>query len=142
MRRRYEKRFQHWDEKKEARAKVIEVFREMRKLGFLARADFLCCNTCARYSLTNRAEELREKGKEVKGAMFWHKQAEQGFWDDGRLFIVSGTLDSDKFGEIGLPTVEVGEILSEALKKEGIIVVWDGNPEEKILVKAYEEVKE
>jgi hypothetical protein len=129
----------HWDEKNAVRKKVIQVFAEMRKQGFIARANFRDCNTCAGYAIACDAEKMKEKGKEIKGIMFWHNQAEASFRQDGCLFIGYGNVKIEKFGTLGLPTNEVGNILVEALKKAGVIVEWDGSPDSKILVRTFPE---
>jgi len=137
----YEQIKDHWDEKNETRKKVLEVFREMRKLGFIAKANFKDCNTCAGFDIACQAEKMVGAGRKVTGGMFWHHQAEASFWVRGELYISYGILDTVKFGEVGLPTIEIGKLLSEALRKKGLIVEWDDNPEVKILVKAFRREK-
>ena len=39
-----------------------------------------------------------------------------------------------KYGDIGLPTVEVGKLVVEILKKHEIPVKWDGTENERIRI--------
>lgn len=116
------------------RNKLLEVFKELRKEGFLARANFMCCRTCAGYDLACRAEKLYDQGKEIKGAVFWTRQDEQDFRRSNKMYIAYGPLGTKKHGTIGLPAETVGKILCEKLTKYNIPYNWDGNPNVRILV--------
>ena len=95
------------------RDRLIKVFRELRKEGFLARANFMCCRNCAGSELARKAEELYEKGKRVKGAIYWTRQDETDLRNRGRMYISYGSCITRKYGAIGLPTEEVGRKLCE-----------------------------
>jgi len=116
------------------RERLLEVFKELRKEGFLARANFMCCRTCAGYDLACRAEELHKRGKEIKGTVFWTRQDEEDLRKSGRMYISYGPLGTKKYGTIGLPTKTVGKIFCEKLTKYNIPHKWDGNPDVRILV--------
>ncbi len=123
-------------EKSEVRSKVLDVFKELRKQGFLARAKFLCCQSCAGYELATRAEAMLTDGKNVKGAVFWTRQDEESFWRTGRLYLSYGEIHTTGFGRIGLSTKEIGKLVCNLLSKFGVSYEWNGSPDERIMVKA------
>ncbi|MCD6148080.1 hypothetical protein J7J18_01770 [bacterium] len=116
------------------RSRLIEVFKELRKEGFLARANFMCCRNCAGSELACRAEKLYEKGKEVKGAIFWTRQDEESLRNHSRMYIAYGPCVTQKYGTIGLSTKEVGKKLCEKLDAYHIPYRWNGDPNVRILV--------
>ena len=122
--------------KEETRVKVLNVFKELRKEGFLARANFLCCQNCAGYDLAHQAEKKFSQNKEVKGCVYWHKHDEKNYRENGRLFLAYGNLDT-QYGKIGLSSnKEVGEIIVKKLEMYGVEFEWDGDPLNRILVKS------
>jgi len=122
--------------KQETRSKVLDAFKELRKMGFLARANFLCCQNCAGYDLTKRAVKLVNKGRDVKGCVFWHGRDEENYKNYGEWFLAFGQLESDIKGNIGLPSKEVGEIVVKELKKRNVNVEWNGDPNTRIKIKS------
>lgn len=120
------------------------VFGQLRKLGYLARMNFLCCAGCASYDLATRAAALKDKGKTVNGVVFWHRQDEDRYQESGRLFLRYGKASTQEHGDIGKPTVEVGHEVVNLINKaaaeyaainarasgreESLVTVqWDGN---------------
>lgn len=110
------------------------VFEQMRKRGYLARMNFMCCGGCAGGALATKAEELKDKGKPVSGVMFWHRQDEEHYQESGRMFLRYGVADTTKHGPIGKDTVEVGRELVELITKvaaehhtKSVTVAWDGD---------------
>ena len=118
----------------DVRAKLAELFKQFRKEGYLARMNHLCCSSCAGSDLSTRAEELNEKGKSVKGCVFWHNQDESGWNSSGYLPLRYGPLDTSKSGEIGLSAKEIGEYICQSLTAAGITHNWDGDPGQVIFV--------
>jgi len=114
---------------------VLEAFKNLRKQGLIARANFLCCSNCAGSEIESYVSNLpEEKAKRIKGCVFWHKQDEDDIWRHGEMYLAYGSIDSSKHGEVGLPTKEVGELVVRALKEQGLSVEWDGDPHVRILV--------
>ena len=114
-----------------------EAFRLMRKRGLLARMNFLCCSNCAGHELTNMAVDAIRSGKkkqdDIKGCVFYHRQDAEALepprarWrcsGNQPLMIRYGLLDSKEFGEIGLPTDEVGRIVCECLDEAQVAYSW------------------
>ena len=122
------------EENGEVRTRVVDVFRVLWKWCFLAEGNFMCCGGCAGYDLAIRATELKDKGIEVKGAVFWHHPDESHFNRTGHLYLAYSSLGTGKYGNIGLPDVEIGRILEQELESAGLAVVWNGTIDERIEV--------
>jgi len=105
--------------KEETRVKVLDTFKELRKEGFLAKDNFRCCQNCAGYNLTVQAEKKISQNKEVKGCVYWHKQDEENYRENGEWFLAYGNLNSIKYGKIGLSDKEIGEIVVKKLEMHG-----------------------
>jgi len=131
----------YWAEQEETRAKVISTFKKLRKLGFLARANFTCCSSCGGYEITEMAAERISKGKKqdaIKGCVFWHRQDEDTFKQCGVLYLRYGDMESTELGKIGLPTQEGGRIIERELRAAGInLVEWNGSGSACIVVHSH-----
>jgi hypothetical protein len=114
--------------------KLNQAFRELRVMGYIARQGYKCCSSCAGYALTETAVAQVEKGRTVRGAVFYHKQDRERFLNDGPLHIRFSNLDSTQNGLIGINTVEIGKEVVEVFKKHGIQTRWDGSPNSTITV--------
>lgn len=123
-------------DKEKTYALVLKAFAQLRKEGYLAEANYLCCQTCAGYALTEKAVKLKKKaiGMDIQGCVFWHGQDEENFWEEGVLFLAFGQLNSDQHGKIGLPTITVGKHVVKVLKQHGLKVAWDGKLRTRIKV--------
>lgn len=102
------------------RAKLRKAFVALRRQGYVARMNYLCCQGCG-----SAAMDLKDK----KGGVFWHHQDDDGFKEDGELYIAFLTENGDG-------SVKVGEALVAALKAENVWVEWDGSSDTRVLVKA------
>jgi hypothetical protein len=119
----------------EKRKKLIQAFKALRKQGFIARADYLCCSSCAGYAIAEKVSKMtKEKVAKVKGCVFWHHQDEQNFWSNGHLYLAYGELNSTTHGKVGLPTKEEGMIVVKELENQGLKVEWDGDSNSRIKV--------
>jgi hypothetical protein len=116
------------------KAKLTKAFRSLRRQGFIARQNFLCCQTCAGYEATQIAERMTLLGKKVEGCVFYHQQDARQFNEDGTLYLAYGDLKSSKLGKIGRLTKEVGEMVVAALRAEGLEPEWDGDPDRRIFL--------
>ena len=115
-------------------ARLTNAFKLMRKAGLLARQNFSCCSNCGGYELATKAVELKKAGKIVNGCAFYHSQSNADKRNGQDFYITYGVLDTTEFGEIGLPTVEVGKIVSSCLTKVGVQWEWNGDPTKNIKV--------
>jgi len=116
------------------RVKVRSSFAELRKKGYLARMNHLCCQNCAGYDLACVAEKKKDKGIEVRGCVFYHRQDEETWRKYNKLYLAYGILGTQKHGDIGIPTVDQGHEIKEVLEKHGLIVEWDGDEDQRIYV--------
>jgi hypothetical protein len=114
------------------------AFKELRKMGFLARQNFLCCNTCGDSASATQAEKLIDKDAanrdKIKGTVFYHKQATQSMNKGCDLFVNYGQLDTCRFGAIGISDLLVGKTACEVFRKHGLNVIWDGDTARKIQI--------
>ena len=118
----------------EAKILLNKAFAEMRRQGLLARQSFMCCRNCAGCEVAHIIEGMTpEKRALVKGTCFYTKQ--DGFDNDkDGTYLAFGLVDTSKFGEIGEPTVKVGERVVSILKAVGLAVEWDGTEGQRIWV--------
>lgn len=115
---------------------LTAAFADMRKEGLLARQNFLCCQNCAGYALTEMAEKRVKAGKPFKGVVYYHAQDAAQRDNDEDFHLGYGNADSTEMGKLGLPTKEVGEIVIRCLKGRGVGYEWTGDDTERILVTA------
>lgn len=109
------------------------AFQTMRKAGLIARMNFWCCGNCAGFAMAEKATQLIKDGKkkhdEIKGCVFYHNQANERK-RAGKSFVLSyGHIGTQKYGDVGLPTKQVGKLVSKILSVFSIPHEWDGKPE-------------
>ena len=109
----------------EIRHRVQAAFGELRKIGFIARSNFSCCMSCATYELSEIAEK-----KQRNRVAYWHHQDETRFKKDGALCIRYFYLPSKEIeGDTTSLETQTGEQIAAALRKAGLNVDWNGNPD-------------
>lgn len=107
------------------RAKISRAFSSLRKLGYFCRMSFMCCSSCA------WAEVPDEKQGKV---VFWNRQSDSSFEKAGRGYGRPGDRVQDLQDDLCLQWAgEADEILS-ALRHEGLIASWNGDPHETIIL--------
>lgn len=114
---------------------LTNAFQTMRKAGLLARQNFWCCGSCAGYAMAQKATELIDKGKdvqEIKGCVFYHNQDNERKRNGKNFHLAFGQLGSEKYGDIGLATKEVGRLVCQILSVFNITFKWDGKAETRI----------
>jgi hypothetical protein len=114
------------------KVRLNRAFAALRRQGLIARQNYLCCSSCAGYSITEDAVKRVGKGKKVNGCVFYHRQDTERFLEGNTLFLAYGELDSTELGTIGLPTAQVGALVMAALEAEGLEPHWDGDPNARI----------
>ncbi len=91
--------------------KLNELFKQLRKEGFVARQNFMCCQTCA-------LAELDAKGiKDGDNYTFYHRQDKEYFDKNNRLMLAWG-------GN--------GTKIATLAQKLGIMVNWNGTDNQRI----------
>lgn len=110
---------------REARQRVLEAFRQLRRKGIVARANYLCCTSCASYALH---ETAKQRPKAI-GYAYWHQQNEEEMWRSGELYIGFAAVDDEDPAHM-----EIGQRVVAELKKQGLEVEWPEDPDIKIKV--------
>lgn len=114
-------------------SKVTAAFKQLRSQGVIARQSFSCCEGCGSGELATLVNNARAKGKNIKGGVFYHQQDTQSFKRYGVVYIGFGSAKDNPSDE---EEVMVGTLLSNALKAQGLTVVWDGSSATRVLVRA------
>lgn len=107
---------------------VVRAFERLRREGFLAEDNHLCCSTCAVADLVDRMDG----DVSLQGAVYWHSQDEDTLWDQGLLYLRY----VERPGNASLEVVEVGRRLVRALRAEELDPEWDEDPTSAILLRA------
>lgn len=112
------------------RAAVGNAFAALRKKGFIARANFSCCMTCAVHELTEMAH-IRKKDR----AVYYHRQDAESFREGFPLHIRFFYLppESDAADSTAQEKA-VGEQVAAALRNQHLRIEWDGNPNRTIQI--------
>jgi hypothetical protein len=117
---------------------VHKVFPALRRKGILARSNFLCCQSCAGYDLATQATK-----KNSLGYVFWHNQDEERIWGSGELMLAyTGSEECNTPPKNAKSTLEIGRMVIEELKRNGISYDWDGTDGQRICVLASKGIKE
>ena len=98
--------------KEEMKEKLTKSFKELRKLGYFARQNFWCCQSCAWGDVP---EEKEDK------VVFYHRQDNKDV----------------PYGHVHLAWAGDGNEIVEVMKKY-FVVKWDGSEHSRILVKLNE----
>ena len=100
------------------------AFGELRKIWFITRSNFSCCQTCATYELAEMAARRRRNR-----ACYWHVQDEQHFKRTGVLFMRFCYLPPPGInGNSSVIEAQIGEQVVVALRNAGLRLEWPGNP--------------
>ena len=95
------------------RTNLSKAFAELRKQGYFAKQNFMCCQSCA-------WAELSEG--EAEKAVFYHNQ-------DYR--------DLKSGDDLYLAWAGDGEFIVDTLVKNGMTISWDGTANTRILVRGF-----
>lgn len=115
------------------REKVKLAFQELSKQGLIAKMNFSCCNTCGNYEITT-SHVNNPKLRNKKGYVFYHRQSHNSFKESGNCYLNYGAFYSGDDSFESTKTKEIGELIFQALKNQDLPVIWDKDPNNKILV--------
>lgn len=111
-----------------------QIFKELRKSGFIARMGFACCGSCASYEIGSDIKEMtEEKRAKLTGVAYYHKQTADRLKKDGTLNVY---YFSPKDNATREEETKVGQIIADAYRAKGFTVIWDGSPDTSIEVTA------
>ena len=132
----------HTRRPKYSNERITELFKILRKQGLVARQSFRCCGGCASYELATTYGEKRDAGQweNIKGMVFYHKQAAERLHDTGKVNLTYGQVEHyvegqemPKYVSI-LSTEDVGLMIARAAQALKIKCEWDGNPDHTIVL--------
>jgi hypothetical protein len=112
--------------------RLNDMFKALRKEGYIARQNFMCCGGCASAALGDALDKAALDGKPKKGAVYYHRQDAERM-DEG-VYLGFGAADVD-----GLPATEeaedaVGIAIIKAAYGQDLAVVWNGKHTTRIWV--------
>lgn len=119
----------------EFKDRLNTAFKELRRMGFVARQNFLCCQTCAGSVILEKLNEAKAKGRMKAGYVYYHRQDADDLKEYGDCYLAFGSGDPDSSGKQDRKeSKKVGFQVVEVLNKAGITTKWDGNPNTRIQV--------
>lgn len=97
---------------------IMAAFRDLRNIGFIAKARFMCCQGCARAAIR---ELIKDDKWATADIVFYHAQ-------DAEAFDGNGTLKRS------IHIAHSGDTMKavDAFRLKGLIVKWDGNKNTRI----------
>lgn len=126
-------------EVKTDRAAIRAAFATLRKKGYIAKMNFMCCSSCAWYEIGGKALSGHQRSdiEEPKKAVFYNKQShESAFreksrgWSTKSRRYISMMLQNDLCLQW---SGDAKEIIA-ALEAEGLKVEWNGTDQNTINV--------
>lgn len=116
-----------YDEINSTRDRLVHtVFKALRKSGFIARANFMCCQGCAGAEISDMA-----KKRGHSPYVFWHRQDEDSAQRSNRWYLAYGHTNPKTTAD---QAIHVGEMVAVACRAAGLKVEWDGSNMTRILV--------
>jgi len=101
---------------------LTNAFKMMRKMGIVARQNFLCCQSCGCAAIDDIVEKKRKAKQPVPlGYCFYHAQDADTLRYSGYVYLAFGAIDDN--GD----STGVGNIIVMCLKQCGVRCKWDGN---------------
>ncbi len=121
------------------RVGLREAFKALRKKGYLANINYLCCTSCGMSAMSERINKMAQK---PPGVMFTHAQDMDNLKDGHDLFIAySSSNDTEDATEEG--EIKVGEDLFAALQEAGLNPIWEPRtPQTRIMVPGVRRIRE
>lgn len=121
------------------KTKIAKAFAQLRRKGYIARMNFMCCSSCGWYEIggSSLSGHQRSDIDPVQKAVFYNKQAEERafrpgpFWN-GRKAPKSRMLQEDLY----LQWFGNADEILMALKANGLNADWEGSPGHGIVIKA------
>ena len=122
----------------ESKKLLNELFSRLRKQGFMAKQNFLCCGGCASYALASRIGELVDadglQREKIKGVVFYHSQDTERLRNTGKVFLSYGPVDTEVAGPVGIDAVSVGNAIKKICEDLKLKIEWDGKGNSRICI--------
>ena len=118
---------------KTEKALFNDAFRELRKLGYIAKQNFCCCQGCG-WSALSKSLEKSLSPDQIKNAsiVFYHAQDNEA-WLINRPRQKTNSLQRVIWLAWGNEARDASDIVA-VLKKHGLNAVWDGSADSRIAV--------
>lgn len=95
------------------KSKINKVFKELRKIGYIAKQNYMCCQSCG-------WAEIESEYENTDKVVFYHEQDSDTLRDSGELYICwSGD----------------GSEICNVIQSQGLVYEWDGLDTTRILIK-------
>lgn len=111
----------------EIRANLLRAFAHLRRNGIYARANHLCCQSCAGSDIWNMYQTDPKFAEKYKGYVYWHAQDEEGFQEGFNVWLAYGGFKDDQSVDL-----EVAKQIMEVLKKYDVPADWNGSTSTRI----------
>lgn len=105
--------------------RLNRAFKELESKGIMARQNYACCMSCGFAEMEN---EIDASGESWIGMVFYHHQD-----NDSRKKGLDFHLAYDS-NNPDISQEEIGKMVCESLKNNGIEFEWNNNPKSRIMV--------
>lgn len=114
-----------------SREELLVVFKTLRKHKLMARANYMCCGSCAGAGIH---DDKQKSKREYIGYVFWHNQDEEKlYWKkEPGVYLGFGSFEADENGSEN--TKKIGDLIAEEFRKAGFELRWDGTGSSRIFV--------
>lgn len=113
------------------RDKLNEAFKLLRKQGFVARQNFLCCQGCAGAQIHSDINKMQAAGKKLPvGYVFFHRQDTEKIERLGTVCLSFGNIEQNEI----VSSVDIGRKICDVLGGLGLFVSWRGDANQRIEV--------
>ncbi len=110
--------------------RLDEAFASLEAGGIVTRQHFTCCQSCGHSEIWDEVKAAAARGREVLGYAFYHRQDTDRAVDGDGLYIAYGATERG-----GAARVAIGSLVTDALSRHGLEVIWDGSDERRIFVR-------
>lgn len=104
------------------RDRLDAAFAELEANGIVARQDYGCCTNCGAKLMHEEIADLWQKGRQVRGYVFYHRQDTESARQSGGVFLAFDAVT---------PTVKmalaIGQEIVATLVRHGLTVRWSGD---------------
>jgi len=118
---------------------LFEAFEQMRNRGLIARCEPYCEHH-SQEMISKTIEDWRKKNKDIRGFVHLGEVEGSDLLKEVQIPVFFGAVTDETNSFEGPETTEVGEVVAECLKEQGISFEWDRVPGNPILVQVDESI--